>query len=111
MLNEFDRRARKRTWQENAKTIELYHLRQLLEHLSWSERKTARELNRSIGSVSEDLRLSLALRIYPEVSEFKTREEALDYLKRKKKCHLYTCNTWSGKEIEGIITDLDEQVK
>ena len=77
----------------------------------WSVRKTAEVLGRSVGGISEDLRLSLALRVYPEVDEFRRKTDALEYLRDKGKIRIYTGHTWSDKEIQAIIETLKEQLK
>lgn len=104
--------AKRVHWKKLAMMTECFHLgKVLLSKSLWSIRKSAIDLNRSMGSVSEDLRISLALRIYPEVSEFRTREEALEYLKRRNKCAHYPCNQWSIDEIKIIISSLSQSLK
>lgn len=108
-------RVSRYSWKYFAKMTECFHLRKLLDgnlgNRGWSVRKTALSLDRSLGSVSEDLKLSLALRIYPEVSEFKTRDEAISYLRRKKKCTTYPCGKWSVQEIRDIIMAISSEFK
>jgi hypothetical protein len=105
-LKEVERRLRRRSWQENAGTIELYHIAKTLEDSIWTVRKTADALNRSIGSISEDLRLSLAIRIYPAVAEFKSRDQALEWLKATGRCQIYPCREWSRIQKEEIFDSL-----
>lgn len=111
MLDHLERRARKRTWREHAMTIEIYHLKALSKDPYHSVRKTAEELGRSYGAISEDLRLSLALRIYPEVAEFNKRIDAINYLKDRGKCLIYPCKDWTLKQREEIMESLMELVK
>ena len=96
----------KYTWKQNAQMIEMYHLNQYQIDPNWSVRKTAEMLGRSLGSVSEDLKLSLAMRIYPEVSEFKSRQDAIDHLRLKGKCSLYPYRDWSGEQVSDIVESL-----
>lgn len=110
-LRDLERRMRRRDWKENAGTIELYHVGKLLEEPHWNVRKTAEALNRSIGSISEDLRLSLAIRIYPAVGELKGREVALEYLRDRGKCQLYPCKDWSRTQLEEIFDSLKGYLK
>lgn len=58
-----------------------------------------------------DLRLSLALRIYPEVEEFNTKEQAYEYLQRKQKCLNYPCANWTEFERSEIIEALRQEIE
>lgn len=88
----------------------MYHLHQYQIDPHWSIRKTAEVLGRSLGSISEDLRLSLALRIYPEVSEFKCRQDAIEFLKLKGKCSIYPYRVWSSEQVNDIVESLRESL-
>jgi hypothetical protein len=100
---------KKVSWQVSVKQIEAFHLKRLMLG-SWSTRKTAKELNRSVAAVSEDLRLSLALRIYPELSELHTKDAALKILQRRGKCKNYPCGKWAHDEIESIVKGLQLEI-
>ena len=99
------------TWKQNAQMIEMYHLNQYTIDQNWSIRKTSEYLGRSLGSVSEDLRLSLAIRFYPEVSEFRCRQEAIDFLKLKGKCSIYPYRDWSAEQVKVIVESLKENLQ
>lgn len=45
----------KKEWLDRAKEINRFHLQQCRDEKSWTVRQTALALNRSIGSVSQDL--------------------------------------------------------
>jgi hypothetical protein len=110
-MSELERRFRKRSWQENIKTTELYHLQKLSDtNYSWSARDTAKSLGYSVGAVSENLRLSMAMRIYPEIGEFKSRSDALEWLTIRGKCRIYLCREWTRAEISELISILTEEL-
>lgn len=52
---------------------------------TWSITNTAAELNRSFGSVSEDLLLASWLKSHPQIERFKTAGEALGYIRLRKR--------------------------
>jgi len=95
----------------SVKKLEEYHLRKYSEDKDWSFRRTAEALNRSIGSISDDLRLSLALRIYPMLCEFHNKDSAMNWLKFKGKCHLYSYREWSDKQIQDILDYLKAELE
>lgn len=111
MMEQFERRLKKRTWRDHVMTVEIYHLKSLSTDPYWSLRKTAEVLGRSVGAISQDLRLSLALRIYPEVGEFKNKNDALEYLRERGKCLMYPCKEWSQAQRDDIVESLLELVK
>lgn len=102
---------RKPQWKHQVKSIEAFHLFQMVNEKDWSIRKTSKMLNRSLGGVSEDLRLSHALRIYPEVNDISTRIDAMDYLARRGRCKSYPCGDWKVEEIQEIITNLKQELE
>lgn len=83
----------KMSWQEKVKQVEIIHQSHCRESDKWRVIDTARELNRAVGAVSEDLQLAKALRTkrvdgsleFPRLEKFRTVSEAIDYLKARKK--------------------------
>lgn len=90
-------------WTTQVRQLEEYHLNKYTEDKEWTFRKTAEELNRSLGSVSEDLRLSLALRIYPMLCEFHSKDSAMSWLRERGKCNIYSYRHWSEHQIQDIL--------
>lgn len=84
---------KKISWQQYCVDLELYHKGQVANTRvlviqgklarEWSIRDTARETCRSIGKVSEDLRLAEGMRIWPSIEKCQTRALALIELFRK----------------------------
>lgn len=75
---------KKPTWQERAISVATYHAGRCREDDSHTVQNTARELNRSIGRISEDLTLANWMKTTPRVAKFKNPSQALDYIKRRK---------------------------
>lgn len=74
----------KLTWKERAKETEKLHKECLSRDDAWSIRQTADLLRRSVGSISEDLTIASWLRTHPQIEEYKTAIEALDFIRAKK---------------------------
>ncbi len=72
-------------WDERASLVkqidDLYNLKHEKTG-DWSGRKTAELLDRSVGSVSQDLKLARAIEAVPELKVYKTADEALKVLKK-----------------------------
>lgn len=76
---------KKYTWQQKVQAIHTYHSTRLALDKSWSVRKTATALNRSAGSISQDLQLAEFMRSYEkDLSILKNYVDALDWMKKKK---------------------------
>lgn len=75
---------KKYTWQERVVAVHTYHYARLAMDSRWSIRKTSNALNKSIGSISQDLQLAEFLRSYDPLSKFKNYVDALDWMKAKK---------------------------
>lgn len=83
----------KLTWQQFCFQLELFHLEKVANtrvlviqgkaEKEWSLRDTAKVVNRSVGKVSEDLRLAKAMRIWPKIETCPSRAEALVYMLKK----------------------------
>lgn len=77
--------AKKITWQERVHLVHLFHTSHLKEDANWTIAKTAKELNRSIGRVSEDLTIVRWMRTYPQLEKMKSPQDALEFIKKKKR--------------------------
>lgn len=70
------------TWQERAAlTAEIDRLYKSKDQ-SWSGRKTAELLDKSVAGVARDLQLAKAIEVLPELGQAKTADEALKLLKK-----------------------------
>lgn len=72
-------------WQEKVQNIRRFHVSCLRENPKWTLEMTAKELNRGVGSVSEDLTLADWLITHPKLGLMKTAKEALEFIRAKKK--------------------------
>jgi hypothetical protein len=70
------------TWQEKVIVMRLYHSVMLHRHTDWSIRKFAQQTGHSSALISENLRLAEALDKFPKINECKSRQSALDWLKK-----------------------------
>lgn len=78
-------KLKKLTWQDRVVAVHTYHYARLAMDRRWSVRKTAEALNKSSGSISQDLQLAEFLRSYEtQLSIFKNYVDALDWMKTKK---------------------------
>lgn len=87
-MTNHDRRsdlARKLTWQEECKAIASYHVIQLKSDSKWTTEQTAKELNRSHGVTTECIMLARWMKTHPAVERFKSRAQALNYVRRRKR--------------------------
>lgn len=73
------------TWVQRAKTTHRVHASNLSDDPNWKIEDTAKELNRSVGRVSEDLMLVRYMSTHPRVELFKTAQEALEYCRKIKR--------------------------
>ena len=83
---EYDENSKRKqlTWQESAAAIkEIHDLKIAKEGRQWSRSDTARALGLSIGKVSEDLDLAVALS-NPRVARWPTRRGAIGTVKRER---------------------------
>ena len=73
-------------WIDRAVEIHNFHVGQVRAESSWTIQKTARVLNRSLGSVSQDLLLASWLKTHEKViRRFTCAKDALDFIRTKKK--------------------------
>ena len=84
MSDDLLKQLKKPTWQERAISVARYHDGRCRENANHTIADTAKELNRSIGRISEDLTLSSWMKTNPRVEKFKNPTQALDYIKQKK---------------------------
>jgi len=85
MNEELLNHLRKTSWQDRAKSVAIYHAGRCREDSKHTIQNTAKELNRSIGRISEDLTLANWMKTHPRIKKFKNPSQALDYIKGKKK--------------------------
>ena len=76
----------KRQWIERAKYTFRFHCSKIKENNgNWKLEATARELKRSIGSVSEDIIVASWLKTHQEdLEQFKYLKDALAFIRKKK---------------------------
>lgn len=77
--------ARKLSWQEECKAVALFHVNQLKSDQKWTIEQTAKELNRSTGLTAECIMIARWMVTHPRVEQFKSRAQALDYIRRRKR--------------------------
>jgi len=75
---------KKPTWQERVKEVLAYHIQCMHKDRYWTIKKTAKELNRSVGSVSQDINLAYFIRSHPQVENLRTYVQALEWMKAKR---------------------------
>lgn len=75
-----------KTWLIRVKRTASYHRDKKKLNINHTLRDTARELNRSIGSISEDLLVATWLRTHnDEIEKCKTLMEALEFIRNRKR--------------------------
>lgn len=76
----------KLNWLDRAIEIHRFHVTQLRDEPGWTIVKTARILNRSVGSVSEDLLIASWLKTHEkQLKRFDSMREALAFVRSKKR--------------------------
>jgi hypothetical protein len=76
----------KQDWLERAKEIHNFHIHQLRDEPDWTIEKTAKALNRSIGSVSQDILLAKWVKTHEkQLKRFDSMREALAFVRSKKR--------------------------
>ncbi len=76
----------KSSWLEKAEEVFRFHRSKLLAHDNWIVENTANALNRSIGGVSEDLKIARWYRTHKEkIESFEYAKEALKWIKEEEK--------------------------
>ena len=69
-----------KTWQGRVMVIEIYHLARLYRWRDWTLAQTAEHFGVSIGLVSENLRLALAIHTDDAILKCESRQDALKKL-------------------------------
>lgn len=75
----------KLNWIDRAAQVHSYHISQCKSEQNWTIEKTARELNRSIGSVAQDLMIASWLKTHEkQLRRYRNMKDALDFIRDKK---------------------------
>lgn len=73
-------------WIDRAVDVHNFHVSQVKAEPGWTIVKTAKVLNRSLGSISQDLTLASWLKTHEKVlRRFSNAKDALDFIREKKK--------------------------
>jgi hypothetical protein len=76
----------KQGWLERAIDIYRFHIQQLKDEPDWTIEKSARLLNRSIGSVSQDLLLASWAKTHEkQLRRFDSMRDALNFVRKRKR--------------------------
>ncbi len=76
-------------WFDRAIEIRQFHITKLKDNASWTVEKTAIELNRSIGSVSQDLLIATWAKTHEkQLRRCTSMRDALSFIKDKKKAQM-----------------------
>ena len=76
----------KQHWIERCVNIHNFHVSQFNVERGWTVEKTARALNRSIGSVCQDLLIASWLKTHEkQLRRFTCAKDALEYIRSKKR--------------------------
>ena len=76
----------KQGWLERAIAVHNYHVAVSKAEQGWTIEKTARDLNRSVGSVSQDITVASWVKTHEkQLRRFKSMRDALGYIKDKKR--------------------------
>lgn len=72
-------------WIDRAVEVHNFHCQLLKDEIGWTIEKTANTLNRSVGSVSQDILIAQWMRTHEkQLRKFKTMKEALKFIRDKK---------------------------
>lgn len=81
-------------WLDRAVQVHNYHVQLCKDEKQWTIEKTAKSLNRSIGSVSQDITVASWVKTHEkQLRRFRSMADALGWIRDKK-------NEMRGKEIE-----------
>jgi hypothetical protein len=73
-------------WIDRVCAVHEFHINQLKAERSWTIEKTALVLNRSLGSVSQDLLLASWLKTHEkQLKRFRSMKDALEFVRLKKR--------------------------
>jgi hypothetical protein len=77
---------RKLDWLDRAVQVHNYHASHCKTEKEWTIAKTAESLNRSIGSVSQDITVAQWVRTHEkQLRRLRSMRDALEYIKTKKR--------------------------
>jgi len=77
---------RKLDWLDRAVQVHNYHVKLCKTCAEWTIAKTAADLNRSVGSVSQDISVAQWVRTHEkQLRRLRSMRDALDYIKSKKR--------------------------
>lgn len=75
-------------WLELAKEIHHFHVQQIKDEGRWTIEKTARMLNRSVGSVSQYLLIAEYYKVFEkDLKKVNGMKEAVEFIKQKQREH------------------------
>lgn len=81
-------------WLNRAVQVHNFHVAQMKDEKNWTVEKTADALNRSVGSVSQDIKIAKWCKTHEkQLRRFNSMRDALSYIKDKE-------HEMNGKEIE-----------
>jgi hypothetical protein len=73
-------------WLDRAIEVRKFHISQVKEEPYWTIAKTADALNRSIGSVSQDLLIASWIRTHEkQLRRFSSMRDALEFIRNKQR--------------------------
>lgn len=76
----------KKDWLDRALEINRFHVQQLRDEPSWTIQKTAVLLNRSLGSVSQDLLIAQWCKTHEkQLKACRSLRDALDWIRRRQR--------------------------
>jgi hypothetical protein len=76
----------KRSWIDRAVEIKKFHVQQLKNESNWTLQKTAEALNRSIGSISQDLLIASWLKTHDkQLRRCSSMRDALSWIRDKQR--------------------------
>lgn len=76
----------KLNWLDRAVNIYNYHIGMCKQEKSWTIEKTAQSLNRSVGSVSQDITVASWVKTHEkQLRRFHSLSDALEWIKEKKR--------------------------
>jgi len=77
---------KKEHWLDRAIQVYNFHIKQIKDEHNWTMQKTATILNRSIGSISNDITIANWSKTHEkQLRRFKSARMALDYIHGKEK--------------------------
>lgn len=73
-------------WLSRAVQVHNYHVAQCKDEPGWTLQKTADALSRSIGSVSQDMKVAGWVKThYKQLKRFRSLKDALEFVKNKER--------------------------